>query len=125
MKRSIAIGALVALALVGPATAAVLEPQVWGWEQFLGVDWTVVERRGGVVLEGYLSSSSPSGLTRIRLLIESLDATGGVLAQRVIWVPGDISPFSYAPFSTTVAARAPHYRVRVFTFDRIETHSWQ
>jgi len=125
MKRSLTIGALVALALVGPATAAVLEPQVWGWEQFFRVDWTVVERRGGVVVEGYLTSSSPSGLTRIRLLIESLDATGGVLAQRVVWVPGDIAPFSYAPFSATMAERASHYRVRVFTFDRIETHSWQ
>jgi hypothetical protein len=124
-RRTIAAWALVMVVVAtGAATGAVLEPQVWGWEQYITLDWTAVERGDGVVLQGYLSSSAGSGLTSIRLLVESLDAAGAIQAQRVVWVPGDVTPFSRVPFVAKPPGRAPQYRVRVFTFDRIEMHSW-
>ena len=125
MKRPIAIAALVVLALAGgPAASAVLEPQVWGWEQLFRLDWAAVEKRGKVVLEGYVYSETPNGLTSIRLLVESLDAAGAVQAQRVVWLPGDLAPFTRTPFIAPVAERAPRYRVRIFTFDRLEAQTW-
>jgi hypothetical protein len=117
---------LAGLALVtGVAGGSTLEPQVWGWEQHFTLDWTAVERGSRIVLQGYLASTSASGLRGIRLLVESLDAAGAVQAQRVVWVPGDVTPFSRVPFVAPAPGRAPQYRVRVFTFDRIETNSWQ
>lgn len=125
LRRPTAVAALVMLAVACTSAAgAVLEPQVWGWERFLKVDWTAVEQRGRIVLQGYVSSDSPNGLTSIRLLVESLDASGAVRAQRIVWVLGDLAPFSRTPFVAPVAERAPLYRVRVFAFDRIEAQSW-
>jgi hypothetical protein len=119
-----AAGALAVLVLTGCATGSALEPHIRGWEQFFRLDWTAAERSGETVLEGYLSSDSPGGFTGIGLLIESLDAAGTVLVQRVVWLPGELTPFSRTHFSAPAPLRAPHYRVRVFTFDRLEIHSW-
>jgi hypothetical protein len=98
---------------------------VWGWEQVFRIDWTVVDRGGRPVLSGEVISRTPNTLTGIRLLVESFDAAGGVVAQRVQWLPGDLAPFSRAAFQAPVPAPAAHYRVRVFVFERIEVQGWE
>jgi hypothetical protein len=41
-------------------------------------------------VEGYVVNISPYGFTRIRILIDALDADGRVVAQRVAYVPGEL-----------------------------------
>ena len=55
----------------------------------------------------------------IRVLVDSLDAAGNVTSQQIAWVPGDLLGGSRLFFQVP-AAPAPAYRVRVFSYDRIE-----
>jgi hypothetical protein len=56
----------------------------------------------------------------VQLLVESLDATGQVVAQRVEWLGGDVGPFSRRYFEVPAPAPAQTYRVSIFTFDLIQ-----
>jgi hypothetical protein len=112
--------ALVSLVLVTGAGAAprTLQPMVLGWEQVFKVEWEPGERGGQDQVRGYLVNASPYTITRARLLIESVDERGEVLAQRLFWIPDALTPFTRVAFSSPPAQRAPAYRVRVFDFDQ-------
>jgi hypothetical protein len=71
------------------------------------------------VVEGYVTNESPYEMTQIRVLIESLDAAGQVTNQQVAWVPGDLGGGGRLFFQVP-AQPAPAYRVRVFSYDRLE-----
>jgi hypothetical protein len=121
-----AVAALVVLAVLGlaaPSAARVLEPLVVGWERIFRLDYEAAERRGRLLVSGYLANESPYTVGRVQLLVEALDTRGAILGQRVEWVPGELSPFTRTYFESPAPGPAPHYRVRVFAFDRIETHS--
>lgn len=122
MKRTIVvIGALAAALAVAPAIGAnELQPLVAGWERILSVNWQPGQYRGQPVVEGYVENVSPYDLTRIRILVENLDAAGQVTAQRVAWVPGELRGGGHLFFQVP-APVAPAYRVRVFSYDRIES----
>jgi hypothetical protein len=117
----VAAALVLALALSATASQArVLEPMVWGWEQIFKLDYQAGEDRGKPVVHGYVINDSPYTITRVQLLVEGLDAGDAVVAQRVMWVPGDFTPFSRRYFEAASPQPAQKYRVRVFAFDRIE-----
>jgi hypothetical protein len=105
-----------------PAAAAELQPLMAGWERHFTVDWQSGQYRGQPALQGYVNNVSPYHAANIRVLVESLDAGGTVTSQKVAWLPGDILGGGrlYFQVPTTVA---PAYRVRVFSYDRIEVDS--
>jgi hypothetical protein len=110
------------VAVVGaamPGTAAEMQPLMAGWERLFTVAWQPAQHRGNPVVEGYVTNVSPYHTTNIRVLVESLDASGGVTSQRVAWVPGELLGGGRAFFQVP-AAPAPAYRVRIFSYDRIE-----
>ncbi|HXG02447.1 MAG TPA: hypothetical protein VNO23_03395 [Candidatus Binatia bacterium] len=131
MTRRTLVCSVLAAALIGPAlrpalvpAADIVEPHMPGWERWLRVDWQVIQRNGRPVLHGSLRNESPYTMTAIQLLVESLDADGRVVAQRVAWAsPGSLEPFSRTWFDVGVPATAPQYRVRVYTFERLEAPS--
>jgi hypothetical protein len=117
---AVAAVGLLTLVLVTGAEAAPrpLQPMVYGWEQVFRVEWDRRDHRGQEQIRGYLVNASPYTITRARLLIESLDERGEVLAQRLVWIPDALTPFTRVGFSSPPAQRAPAYRVRVFDFDQ-------
>lgn len=120
--------AVAALALTLPADGgakAPLEPLVLGWEQIFKLDWELEERRGRLVLRGYLVNDSPYSIARVRLLVDGLDDSGGIVAQRISWFLGDLMPFSRGFFEAPVPGRHPKYQVRVFAYDRVESNGRQ
>lgn len=121
LRSGLAGAALLVLGLAAAAEAAprVLQPMVWGWEQIFTVEWSAGDRGGRPQVQGYLVNTSPYGVARLRLLIESLDERGEILAQRLLWLPGELSPFTRVYFESPAPQRAPGYRVRVFDFDQI------
>ena len=121
MRRTLAILGFVTLVatMAGVGAAAELEPQMGGWEWVFTVDWQPGQYRGQPVVEGYVTNISPYETTQIRVLVESLDGTGQVTGQRIAWVPGDLGGGGRLFFQVP-AAPAPAYRVRVFSYDRVE-----
>jgi hypothetical protein len=102
-----------------PTAAAELQPLMLGWERLFTVDWQSAQYRGKPVVEGYVTNVSPYHTTNVRVLVESLDAGGQVTGQQVAWVPGELLGGARVFFQVP-AAPAPAYRVRVFSYDRLE-----
>jgi hypothetical protein len=56
---------------------------------------------------------------RGRLLVETLDGAGQVTNQRIAYVPGELGGGGRLYFQVPTAP-APAYRVRVYSYDRME-----
>ena len=121
MRRTLAVLGFVAMvaATAGASAAAELQPQMWGWERVFNVSWQPAQHRGQPVVEGYVTNVSPYETAQIRILVESLDGAGQVTAQRVAWVPGDLGGGGRLFFQVP-AVPASAYRVRIFSYDRVE-----
>jgi hypothetical protein len=103
----------------GAWDSGLLQPLMWGWEQLFEVEYGPGEYHGQPAVEGYVINVSHYGYTRIRILIDALDAGGHVIAQRVAYLPGGIGGGDEVFFQVP-APPAPAYRVQVFDYDRRE-----
>jgi hypothetical protein len=120
MRRALAILGLTLLVVApGMAVAAELQPHMGGWERMFTISWGPGQYRGQPVVEGYVTNVSPYEMWQIRLLVESLDGAGQVTNQQIAWVPGDLGGGGRLFFQVP-AAPAPAYRVRVYSYDRLE-----
>lgn len=119
VRRSLSIALCVLAMLVASPSieARVLEPLMGGWERIFTITWEPAEYRGRPAVAGRVTNISPYTVTNIRVLVDSLDSAGQLLAQRIAYVPGDLPGWGYAYFEVPVAQAAPAYRVRVFSFD--------
>jgi hypothetical protein len=118
------VGLALALLTTAPPRAAAreLQPLMLGWEQHFTVTWDATQRRGRPLVEGYVINRSPYRVGRMRLLVDSLDDAGRVVDQRVSWVPGELGGDSRLYFDVPVTPAA-RYRVRVFSYDRVDEAS--
>ena len=122
--------ALAVLSLI-PATGwsdKLLEPHMPGWERWFKLDWEAGDWKGHPVVQGYLYNASPKTIGQVQLLVDALDASGSVLAQKVNWVPGSVmEPFSRRYFVADVPLvqiapqTAAQYRVRVYSYDELQS----
>ena len=114
----------VALAFVGCAPTAgpsgPLEPLMVGTEQYMSVEWQTAVRDQVPIVWGYVNNYSPYTFDRLRLLIDALTPDGAILEQRLVWAPGLLGGGSRSYFEAPMAP-APVYRVRVFSYDRVES----
>jgi hypothetical protein len=124
MRRALTILGLVTIVAgaAWPVVAAELQPLMAGWERVFTIDWQAGTYRGQPAVEGYVKNISPYHLTRIQIMVESLDAGGQVTNQKVAWLSGDVLGGGRMFFQVPTAA-APSYRVRVFSYDRGEFDS--
>ena len=121
MNRSGLIAALVIL-LLSPAAAPAQSYRIYGAERFFDLQWQAGERAGRPVVSGYLVNTYGVPALRVRLLVESLDAGGQVLATTIDWVPGDVMPGTRHDFEVAVPPAAG-YRVSVLSWDWKTGHS--
>jgi hypothetical protein len=121
MRRALTVLGLAVLAIgaAWPSAAAELQPLMAGWERVFSIDWQPGQYRGRPGIEGYLNNVSPYSVTNIRLIVEGMDAGGQVINQQIAWVPGDVLGGSRLFFQVPTTP-APNYRVRVFSYDRVE-----
>ena len=112
------IAALVSVLLTGAAASAQpLTPHFPAWERYFEISWQPFERHGRPWLSGHVVSKWGETATGVELLVESLDANGQIVGQRVEWLSGTVPVFSRAYFEVSAPAPAASYRVRVFSFD--------
>jgi hypothetical protein len=82
------------------------------------LDWQVTKHKRGAIVRGYLGNPYAVPARDIHLLVEGLDAAGGVVtrttsAVRRIVLAGDRVPFD------VLAGDAERYRVSVVAFDLV------
>jgi hypothetical protein len=82
------------------------------------LDWQVTKHTRGAIVRGYLGNPYAVPARDIHLLVEGLDAAGGVVtrttsAVRRIVLSGDRVPFD------VLAGDAERYRVSVVAFDLV------
>lgn len=127
MRRSILVIALLTAvtgcasfqpSYVGPARTG-LQPLNLGWERHFSVTWESSQHGGSQVVSGYVNNTSPYDLANLRVLVEALDAGGQVVEQRVGYLPGELRGGGRLYFEVPIASAAT-YRVRVFSYDRLE-----
>ena len=121
--RVLMIAALVGmLAAATDVAAQSLTPQFPGWERYFTVSWEPFERRGQPYLSGYIVSSYGVTATGVQLLVDSLDSSGQIVAQRVEWLGGSNLPgFSRSYFEVPIRQQGPSYHVSVFAFDFVQS----
>ena len=121
--RVLVIGALLGMLAAAPAASAqTLTPNFPGWERYFSVSWEPFDRRGQPYLSGYIVSSYGVTATRVQLLVDSLDASGQIVAQRVEWLGGSNLPgFSTSYFEVPIRQQASRYRVSVFAFEFLQS----
>jgi hypothetical protein len=122
MKRMLTVLGL-ATVVVGtalPGAGAELQPLMVGWERIFSVDWQPGQYRGQPAVEGYVNNNSPYSTTNIRIIVDSLDTGGKVTNQQIAYLTGDLLGGGRLFFQVPAAA-APNYRVRVFSYDRLES----
>jgi hypothetical protein len=121
--RALVIAALVGMLAAGtPVAAQSLSPTFPGWERYFKVSWEPFDRRGQPYLSGYVVNSYGVTATRVQLLVDSLDSSGQITAQRVEWLGGSNLPgFSSTYFEVPIRQPAPKYRVSVFAFDFVQS----
>jgi hypothetical protein len=119
-KVSVIAGFAIVMTIVtvDPMTPATAQSWVMPDRDFR-VDWEQATKRRGTVLRGYIHNTAGSSATNIRLLVESLDARGQVVATNVGYVQGTIAPFDRLYYEVPIATPASSYRVRVGSWDLV------
>jgi hypothetical protein len=107
--------ALGPIAMPAPA-AAVSTPS--GIDPRIRLDWEAGTRRGGKpVIQGYVFNDYGRPAGDIHLLVETLDASGGVIARTIGFVVGVVQFNDRIYFEVPLKVTGASYRVTVTSFD--------
>jgi|SRR5215470_15744827 len=124
MRKSVAalaIGTLLlgcsTAALTPSATVTTLAPDADRW---FNVSWEPTPERDGmhVRLRGYLGNTYGEPVGRVQLLAQALDASGGVVDQKIAWVPFAVPAFDRVYYEIPNLLAASQYRVTVWAYER-------
>jgi hypothetical protein len=87
-------------------------------ERFFRVDAEGGQGRGGrPVVRGYVNNDYGLSAARVLLQVETLDATGQVVARSLVPVDGTVPGFGRLYFEGPVSAAGARYRVTVYYFE--------
>jgi hypothetical protein len=116
-KTVVLAGVMIVAASAAAYGAAGLTPLVVNGEQYFKVEWQAGDTGGRPTVYGRIRNEYGVPAHKVRLLIDSLDASGAVTAQTIAYVPFDVTPGTGAFFEARVPARAASYRVSIFQWD--------
>jgi len=117
VAKIVMAGGLVALVLAAGAaeSRAASASSVGGaaYDSKLGLDWQPGQTRSGKpLITGYVNTArAMSGYCNIRLLVETLDAQGNVIASSTGFVPGYVGGDDHVYFELPIKVAGPAYRV--------------
>lgn len=115
-------GFLAGCAGIGPEPSVTTTTAMPAGQHWFRVSWTAEPPRDGARrLTGYLSNEYGSPMGRIQLLAQALDAENAVIAQKIVWFPRELGPFSGSYFEIDGLPAAETYKVTVWSFEVMET----
>jgi hypothetical protein len=114
----LAMAALLAAAPIGTPTPAAAVSAPSGIDSRIRLDWDAGTRRGGKpVIQGYVYNDYGRPATDVHLLVETLDASGAVIARTIGFVVGAVQFNDRVYFEVPLKAPGASYRVTVTSFD--------
>lgn len=123
MKTIKTLGLVVAVLLAPwpitmPALAAAAVSAPSGIDARIRLDWEAGTRRGGKpTIQGYVHNDYGRPATDVHLLVETLDASGAVIARTIGYVQGVVQFNDRVYFEVPLKATGASYRVTVTSFD--------
>jgi hypothetical protein len=103
--------------IVMPAPAAAVSTPS-GIDPRIRLDWEAGTRRGGKpVIQGYVYNDYGRPASDVHLLVETLDASGSVIARTIGFVHGTVQFNDRIYFEVPLKATGASYRVTVTSFD--------
>ena len=119
--KTLAFSVLMLAATLGHSyAAALLTPLVLEGERYFTLEWQAGDTAGRPGVHGTIRNEFGFGARRVRLLVDSLDAAGVVTAQKLVYVPFDLTPGSHSYFQTSMPGGAATYRVTVYQWEWIQ-----
>lgn len=106
-----------------PQDAPLPEGQVYGANRFFDVVWEPVDYGGRLSIGGYVTNNYGLEAMHVRVIVESLDASGRVVARTIGYVNYPIPPSSRGFFEIFVPSRAARYRVAILSWDWLRSPS--
>jgi len=84
------------------------------------LDWQATRDKAGrpLIVGHVITYGGKSGYCRPRLLVETLDTNGAVIASNVGFIPGYVGGFDDVYFQEPVRAPGPAYRVSIASWDK-------
>jgi hypothetical protein len=114
-----------ATAGAGLTPSASVTTAVQGWENWLSLEWTAQAQPAGQEIVGYIYSHRGTPIADVQLLAQGLDGSGAVVGQRIARVPGGVPGLQRSYFRISGLPPAERYRVTVWTFESVESNSWE
>jgi hypothetical protein len=103
---------------ISPASAPV-ETMTPGWQAKVTLHWRVIPEGDQTRrVRGYVQNDSPNRY-RVRILVNSLDASGAVTGRRVQQMFGELPPFERDFFDVSGLPAADRYEVGVYTLEKV------
>ena len=121
------LGLLIALMLTLSSTSVLaqsakpLTPLVVDGARYFKLQWETADHKGRPVVQGSIFNDYGVPARKVRVLVNSLDAAGGVTAQTIGYVALDLTAGTSSPFEVPVPARAAAYRVEIFSWEWIQS----
>ena len=116
--RLLATIVLLALGAGSPVRPAVALEATSTVDQRIRLDWDVKVGRGGrAVIQGYVYNDNGRPAADVRLLVETLDASGTVIARDIGFVRQVVQFNDRAYFEVPLKATGASYRVSVTSLD--------
>ena len=116
IRAMLAAGLL--LLINASAASALLEPIVVDQERIFEITWTLGEFEGRPQLSGRIDNASFYGASKIRLLVDQLDASGRTVGQSLAWLGVVLMPGERTYFDVPVPDARSAYNVRVYSWAR-------
>lgn len=106
----------------GPEPSATVTTASPAWEYYFRVAWDVEsERAGSRRITGYVHNERGDSMINVLLLAQALDASGSVVRQRLLRLPGSVEGFGRAYFEFRDLPPADRYRVTVWAFEPVQS----
>lgn len=114
----LAMAAMLAAAPIGTPAPAAAAAAPSGIDPRIRLDWEAgTSRRGKPVIQGYVYNDYGRPATDVHLLVETLDASGAVVARTIGFVRGAVQFSDRVYFEVPLKAPGASYRVTVTSFD--------
>lgn len=117
MTKSLFLALAVVGMTAGPVLAETMTPVVANGDTYFTITWKAEQQGGTPTVTGHIANNYGTSAMKVRLLVDSLDATGKVVAQTLGHLDREVAPGQTANFNVRVPGQATNYRVSVFQFD--------